>query len=92
MSSELTSGGLNDMPEGDPISPAQCRAARGILSWTQRELAEAAQVAERTVARFEGSEAERRAGLAPRALRAAFEKHGVGFAECHGVYWRPAKR
>src|SRR5207248_1687563 len=35
------------------ISPAQCRAARALLSWTQAELAERANLSRKTVADFE---------------------------------------
>lgn len=37
------------------ISPAQCRAARGLLGWSQSDLAEAASVSRSTVAQFEAS-------------------------------------
>jgi DNA-binding XRE family transcriptional regulator len=41
--------------ERKPVaSPAQCRAARALLKWTQGDLAEHAQVARKTVADFEG--------------------------------------
>jgi DNA-binding XRE family transcriptional regulator len=35
------------------ISPAQCRAARALLAWTQAELAERASLSRKTVADFE---------------------------------------
>jgi transcriptional regulator with XRE-family HTH domain len=35
------------------ISPAQCRAARGLLGWSQSELAAAAAVSRSTLAQFE---------------------------------------
>jgi transcriptional regulator with XRE-family HTH domain len=34
-------------------SPAQCRAARALLRWSQQKLAEEAQIARNTVAQFE---------------------------------------
>ncbi len=37
------------------MTPAQCRAARGLLDWTQQKLAIAAGVAVSTVASFERS-------------------------------------
>lgn len=36
-----------------PLSPAQCRAARGLLDWTQERLAEAAGISRSTVRDFE---------------------------------------
>lgn len=35
------------------ISPGQCRAARGLLGWSQDDLAEMSGVSKRTIARFE---------------------------------------
>ncbi len=35
------------------ISPAQCRAARALLSWTQAELAQRSSLSRKTVADFE---------------------------------------
>jgi transcriptional regulator with XRE-family HTH domain len=65
------------------ISPAQCRAARGLLGWSQQELAGRADVGIMTIHQFEkpGSQ-PRRATLA--AVRGAFEKAGVEFIEENG--------
>jgi transcriptional regulator with XRE-family HTH domain len=41
------------LPVSDAMTPAQCRAARGLLDWTQKELAAAAEVDEATVRDFE---------------------------------------
>jgi transcriptional regulator with XRE-family HTH domain len=35
------------------ISPEQCRAARGLVGWSQQDLATRAQVARKTIADFE---------------------------------------
>ena len=60
------------------LTPAQCRAARGLLDWTQQELADAARIGVATVRLFEGEVAEsRQATLA--VLRQAFEAAGVEF-------------
>jgi transcriptional regulator with XRE-family HTH domain len=36
-----------------PITAAQCRAARGLLGWSQDQLAAASRVAKATIANFE---------------------------------------
>jgi transcriptional regulator with XRE-family HTH domain len=56
------------------ITPAQCRAARALLDWSQQQLATAARVGVVTVRQFEGGGAQpRRATLdvVQRALEAA---------------------
>ncbi|MFP4003121.1 MAG: helix-turn-helix domain-containing protein [Alphaproteobacteria bacterium] len=60
------------------ITPAQCRAARGLLKWTQTELAAAAGVAWSTVRDFE---AERRKPIRRNmeAITGALEAAGVEF-------------
>jgi len=65
------------------ITPSQCRAARGLLDWTQQELADAAHIGVATVRLFEGQAAEsRQATLA--VLRRALELAGVEFIEENG--------
>lgn len=66
------------------ISPAQCRAARGLLNWTQKQLGDAARVSPSTVKFFEGE----RKTTHPRtveALRVAFESAGLEFLARDGV-------
>jgi len=61
-----------------PISPELCRAARGLLGWSQQTLATRAQVARKTIADFELSQVHPH----PRTLRdvvAALESAGVEF-------------
>ncbi len=62
------------------ISPAQCRAARAMLRWTLRALADRAGVERQKIHWFES---ERRASkdVMRGALRAAFEAGGVEFGE-----------
>jgi transcriptional regulator with XRE-family HTH domain len=61
------------------ITASQCRAARGLLDWTQQELADAARIGVATVRLFESEATEtRHATLA--VLRRAFELAGVEFA------------
>jgi transcriptional regulator with XRE-family HTH domain len=72
------------------ISPAQCRAARGLLDWTQSELAEKAGIGVVTVRQFEGGKtAPLYATLV--VLRSAFEAAGVEFlnGDGPGVRLRP---
>jgi transcriptional regulator with XRE-family HTH domain len=60
------------------MSPAQCRAARGLLKWTQDDLAANAQVTVVTIRNFESDEPS-----SPHAsldvMRRALEKAGVEF-------------
>ncbi len=50
---ENSNGQLGQAANEKPISPAQCRMARALLRWTQRDLARKAAVARRTVSDFE---------------------------------------
>ncbi|HTB04135.1 MAG TPA: helix-turn-helix transcriptional regulator [Bradyrhizobium sp.] len=60
------------------MNSQQSRAARGLLKWSQRQLADASGVALSTVADFENYKREPRSdNLA--AMRDAFEKSGVIF-------------
>ena len=69
---------LMALPGSDTITPAQCRAARGLLNWTQNELAVAAEVSAATVRDFENERsAPQRAILV--AVRGALEDGGVEF-------------
>lgn len=66
-----------------PITAAQCRAARGLLGWSQEHLASVAHVGRNTVVDFEK---ERRT---PRynniaAMKAVMEDAGVEFIETNG--------
>ena len=65
------------------MTPAQCRAARGLLDWTLAKLAEAAGLAMSTVVKFErsgpGVPAE-----AVHAMQLAFEAAGVEFIPANG--------
>jgi transcriptional regulator with XRE-family HTH domain len=65
------------------ITSAQCRAGRGLLAWSQQELADAAGVGVVTVHQLEAGTSEpRRATL--EVLRRAFEKAGVEFIDENG--------
>jgi len=65
------------------ISPAQCRAARGLLDWSQQELADKAQVGVVTVRLLEaGSDRPRRSTL--EVVRRCLEAGGVEFIDENG--------
>ena len=65
------------------LSPEQCRAARGLLGWTQSQLKEAAHVARATLADFEaGKRTPYQRTLID--LRSALETAGVIFVDENG--------
>jgi predicted transcriptional regulator len=65
------------------ITSAQCRAARGLLDWTQQELADRARVGVVTVRQFEaGDVTPRRSTL--QVIQHAFESAGVALIEGDG--------
>ena len=66
------------MSESRHLAPAQVRAARALIGWTQGELAVRAAIGKQTVVRFEGG------GHAPisavvEAIRVALEAAGIEF-------------
>lgn len=66
------------------ITPAQCRAGRGLIRLSQADLAKAAEVGTKTVADFE-REVERQLNHRTlKALRTALEKNGVEFIAENG--------
>jgi transcriptional regulator with XRE-family HTH domain len=65
------------------ITSEQCRAARGLLDWSQQELADNAAVGIVTVRQLEADvHAPRRSTL--NVIRLAFEKAGVEFIDENG--------
>jgi len=65
------------------ITSAQCRAGRGLLAWSQQELATAAGVGVVTIHQLEAGTSEpRQATLA--VIRRAFETAGVEFIDENG--------
>ena len=62
------------------ITASQCRAARGLLGWSQDQLEAAANVARKTIVDFERG-ARRPHPRTLDALRSAFEIGGVEFIE-----------
>ena len=65
------------------ITSEQCRAARGLLAWSQQELAERARLGVVTVHQLEAGVSEpRRATL--EVIRRAFEIAGIEFIDENG--------
>ena len=65
------------------VTPEQCRAARGLLAWSQQELAQRARVGIVTVHQLEASVSQpRRATL--EVIRRAFETAGIEFIDENG--------
>lgn len=62
------------------IDAAQMRAARGLLNWTQRELAERSGASVATIKNVEAAVRDTR-GSTLRAIQEAFEAAGVVFME-----------
>jgi DNA-binding XRE family transcriptional regulator len=65
-------------PHDEMMSPAQCRAARAMLQWSQSELARRAKVARKTIADFEQQ---------TRALRRRTRNAITGTIEAAGVHF-----
>lgn len=66
------------------ISPSQCRAARGLLKWTQPKLADASGIGLSTINRYE-NETRLPRETAVRRLKEALEGAGVEFLSEHGA-------
>jgi transcriptional regulator with XRE-family HTH domain len=65
------------------LTPAQCRAARGLLDWTQQQLADEARVGVVTIRQLEaGGTAPRRATLD--VIQRALERAGVQLIKENG--------
>jgi transcriptional regulator with XRE-family HTH domain len=67
------------------ISVEQLRAARGLLGWTQSELAARADLSLPTVKRLEGGFGPRVSDQARKKLQLAIEAAGVEFIEENGA-------
>lgn len=65
------------------LTPSQCRAARGLINWSQRELSEKASVSKKTVEQFELVNSDPYKGTLEK-IRKALEKAGVQFIEENG--------
>ncbi|MEX0317510.1 MAG: hypothetical protein AB3N21_06150 [Ruegeria sp.] len=79
------------IPAPDPrLTGKQIRAARGVLNWSVRALAEASGVGSATITRYEmvdGVPQSRKGNLD--RLRTVFEAHGIRFVtdrrDCYGL-------
>jgi len=65
------------------LLPTQCRAARALLDWSQLDLANASDVALRTIVDFERSARSPQASTRF-AIRSAFEAAGIEFIDPNG--------
>lgn len=66
------------------ITQAQCRAARGLLGWTQTDLARESGLSKTAIVQFETSVSGSRSDTL-RVITHAFIRHGVEFLPPHGV-------
>jgi len=67
------------MPTQKRLSPAQCRAARGFLDWTQDELAERTGLSRSTVRAFEKGHHDLQAASEARIVE-TFREAGIAFS------------
>ena len=85
-------GHRDGVPNGyiDPMTPAQCRAARGLLNWSEDRLASAAGIKISVVRDFEKDRAVPRATA--QLLQRVFEAAGIEFSDhgAPGVRQQPA--
>jgi transcriptional regulator with XRE-family HTH domain len=65
------------------VTPEQCRAARGLLGWTQQDLAREARIGIVTVHQLEARTSNARQATLD-VVRRAFEAAGVEFIEENG--------
>jgi len=65
------------------MTPAQCRAARGLLDWSQHQLAESAHVGNTTICNFESGKATPRTAKVD-VMRRALKAGGVIFLDGDG--------
>lgn len=61
------------------ISSAQCRAARGLLRWTQEELARKSRVSVVTIRNFEAEKTANPQNSTLKLLEITFDQEGVEF-------------
>ncbi len=69
------------------ITPAQCRAARALLDWSQQQLADASKIGNATIRNFEGGKTEPQHATLD-VLQRCFEAAGIEFINGTGVKLR----
>lgn len=72
------------------ISSAQCRAARGLLGWTQVDLARETKLSKTAIVNFESDTISSR-GDTLHLIAKAFMRYGVEFIQPNGVNRQPMK-
>jgi transcriptional regulator with XRE-family HTH domain len=65
------------------MTPAQCRAARALLDWSQQQLADAAKIGNATIRNFEGGKSTPQNATLD-VLQRALESAGVEFTNGDG--------
>src|SRR5260370_8552348 len=65
------------------MTPAQCRAARALLNWSQNDLEIAARVSKKTIADFERDQRSQQARTIE-AIEVALTAHGIIFIPQNG--------
>jgi DNA-binding XRE family transcriptional regulator len=68
----------------DMMIPAQCRAARALLDWSQQDLADRSKVGNATIRNFEAGRSEPRHAILE-ALQRTLEAEGVEFIGPPGI-------
>jgi transcriptional regulator with XRE-family HTH domain len=86
-----TEGKVNPIYGDVCVNPAQCRGSRGLLNWSQSDLAERSGVGHKTIADFERDATTRPYRRTLNAMVAAFEAAGIEFIN-RGVRMRARKR
>ncbi|MBU1312667.1 MAG: helix-turn-helix transcriptional regulator [Alphaproteobacteria bacterium] len=74
---------MGQADKGSILTPALCRAARGLLDWTQQQLSDASAVSRSTIRDFEGARHGLHKSTAVQ-LRRTFESAGVMFTQTAG--------
>jgi len=80
---------MSDRPAFEAITPAQCRAARGLLNWKQFVLADLCEVTQMTIVRFESGSPRQPHRSTLTKIRETFEAAGVTFLADRGVALKP---